>query len=1209
MEPTPRPGPAKAGKMRLWSLLCAGLTAVIVAPGAGAQAGLAPSTSTPPEAAAAPAGESPALPMSTNPAPADASAAAAMPTNLAPAKVIDAGGPVRAKMYEAMLNVQDKQYEAAIPKLEAVIAEDPTLLEAWSTLGWAYWSMDRKKEAAALWQRLVNIAPNEPMGYNLIAQVAVHDGDLTRAEELYRKSLALNPDQYEMRISLARVLLWSGKTEQASKDLRRLLDEDPDRLDVEIDLAWAMYANEEYEEVLDVWNHINEVVPDQPGYMLARAQVLLLIGSLTEADIEARRILEIDPDNRDALNLLANLAMRARRPEEAVDALRKVMDMAKQDEARARVALQIANYMKSVYDTDKTVFTLAQCLEAAHDAYKLDPENVSTKLFYGELLIADRQYGSAADIFHSVIRDNNPFNLRAHTDMVEILLARMHLDEAEKKMNENLRLFNANNPYRHLFWARLHFARGNTPAAMDALERLEREGAAGAVFTLLYHGISPSEWGDVPSVRQFREHLMVLRRAGFKFITPSQFADYFAKHPQPPPVEDAKPLLNRALQGLRHAWSGQRTDKTPRLSDYTPDMTVCVTMDDALRNSLRYGNIVAEELQVPLAMFLPVGNILKHDTYTASFSEIREYQASGAWELQSHLMQASYTAMTNRQGRTVNPLPNLIWLPEKNRQESLREYHARLRHEFRDSRRILARELELDESAVNAVAYPIGDIGQETSCNIDVFNVPEVILNEAEVSYRLGFIQDEYGYSMPSDNPMLFKRYEPRRYTTGREVYRAAMRNHPVFCARRMRAEIAALSGQLHLAQEMVQLLKRDGYPEEDLAEISDYVKEHVARLMPVPQPSADAEVQKEAFLEPQHPFVAAEGDFTKANVMIESWHGGAAAGLNINPRLTLEVRAGVGGIKQTVKSNTVVEVEQTSQSSSYSDITIITDGETSQQQQYSTTITTVMLQSNKVTEQKYKADEQMIGAALNYIHAHGAHTIMDLRYRSFKGDEFEDDDGALTGALEHQWRPVPSFDTSMRYQHDLVPSARELLEYDGFALRAIWRIQDWWHASALGAFSVFEDDNSHLHANVENLWRMSSRHNVWFGLHDSVDTVDRKSDLYWTPYLDQRHYLVLRLSQSYPNYTGAVRFHLGLQKDKARQEDLDAYNTAKASAEKGGWYPGSNPQQDWASLLGLGVTLSRRWASGWDLTAEFTVNAIRDYTEHTLGGRLMYRF
>ncbi len=87
-------------------------------------------------------------------------------------------------------------------------------------------------------------------------------------------------------------------------------------------------------------------------------------------------------------------------------------------------------------------------------------------------------------------------------------------------------------------------------------------------------------------------------------------------------------------------------------------------MDDALRNSLRYGNIVAEELQVLLAAFLPVGNILKHDTHGPVFRNPLNTRLRAA-ELQSRLTQASHTAMTDRQGRTVNPLPNLIWLPEK----------------------------------------------------------------------------------------------------------------------------------------------------------------------------------------------------------------------------------------------------------------------------------------------------------------------------------------------------------------------------------------------------------------------------------------------------------------------------------------------------------------------------------------------------------------
>ena len=34
-----------------------------------------------------------------------------------------------------------------------VIAEDPTLLEAWEGLGWAYWSTGQKQKSKQLWER------------------------------------------------------------------------------------------------------------------------------------------------------------------------------------------------------------------------------------------------------------------------------------------------------------------------------------------------------------------------------------------------------------------------------------------------------------------------------------------------------------------------------------------------------------------------------------------------------------------------------------------------------------------------------------------------------------------------------------------------------------------------------------------------------------------------------------------------------------------------------------------------------------------------------------------------------------------------------------------------------------------------------------------------------------------------------------------------
>ena len=67
-----------------------------------------------------------------------------------------------------------------------------------------------------------------------------------------------------------------------------------------------------------------------------------------------------------------------------------------------------------------------------------------------------------------------------------------------------------------------------------------------------------------------------------------------------------------------------------------------------------------------------------------------------------------------------------------------------------------------------------------------------------------------------------------------------------------MRAEIAALSGELHLVQEMVRLLKRDGI-QEDLEEINTMVHKHVARLMMCGNRPDDISIKKEVLFEPQN--------------------------------------------------------------------------------------------------------------------------------------------------------------------------------------------------------------------------------------------------------------------------------------------------------------------------------------------------------------------
>lgn len=1127
--------------------------------------------------------------------------------------------PARSVMYESMLQVQDGFYEEAIPNLEWVIATDPTLLGAWQTLGWAYWLTDRRDKAEELWERLVVIAPNEPMGHNLLATVAVRDGDFDRAKELYETSLRLNADQYETRLNYARVLLWMGLYSDAVDELRRLFREDPDRIDVEVELAWAMYANEEYEDAIEHWNNINDMIPDNPPFMMARVDVLMLIGALEEAEAEALRVLEIDPNNLSALNSLATLALRTRRPEEAIEALRRVMEHTDDDRARANVALRIAAFKRAIIDDGSTAYTLADVLSAVRESLDYNDRAVQTHLFYGEALSMDGRFAAAARVFEYVLEEFNPYSIRALYGLVETYFGRAMYDEVERQLTENLRFFNPNNPFRHVYWARLHFARGEYLSALESLERMEYEGSQGAVFSLLYHGISPSEFSDMPSVRQLREHLITLRRNGFRFISGSQLDDYFEQK-QGAELVDQRPWLNRVLQSARYSWSGERPELTPRLQDYVPDRVVMVSFDDGLRNSFRYGSQVGEELGIPLSMFVGVGDVLdREQRYVASFREIKAFQESGIWEIHSRLWDAGrmFPVTENEAEEDEEstshfalPLPNVVWLEDRERLESLREYHARLRREFRDSKRVLARELDLDPAEISAVAYPYGDVGQESESNIRVFHVPDTILNEAEISYEMGFIQHRFGYTMKTDDPMLRKRWEPDRQATGRDVLRTAYRSHPVFMARHMRVEMAALQGELYKALDNIELLRRDGYPEEEIAELRDYVNRHLSRLTPLPEGAEDIRAgdAAERVVDFRNPYIGIDGMINRANEVIDDREVSIFAGMNINPFMGLQVRAGAGRIKQTIETNFFVEVPETTVTTTQSTEQRIEDGEVSNVQVTRTTISTRTVQSNVVERTRYDADKFFVSGRLSYTHDSGSFSIADVRYTEFDGDEIGQR-GAFTFGLEHQWRPIPPIDLAVRYQHGLVPSAREIIRFDGITFRPIWRIRDEWHLSGMAHFAYYADKNSYVKALLDNYWRISQRHDIWVGLHHALDTVDRESYLYWSPFWEQRHYVSMRIRRTYPDFSAMLRVYYGFLKSDVRREERDRFANARARGEAQGWSPGSGPDRGWTKLVGFSASVSRSFKNGFDVSADINVSSSDEYTEHTVNGRLMYKF
>ena len=232
---------------------------------------------------------------------------------------------------------------------------------------------------------------------------------------------------------------------------------------------------------------------------------------------------------------------------------------------------------------------------------------------------------------------------------------------------------------------------------------------------------------------------------------------------------------------------------------------------------------------MPFGMFVITQPQEEYVPAMAGWGEIREYGASGHWVIGSHLYAAHEDMPADEEGRDIRrPLPNRLWLPEKKRLESMNEWDRRMRREFRLSREILHREMGKDASPVRLVAYPYGDIGQESTCNLGAIKNPmQSILAEAGRHYDVGFIQMVSGYTVSGDNLLLVRRHEPDWTDEGADVVRHAYEYHPLFMARRTRVELAYLMNKPHLAEEMLDVLRRDGYPEDLLRKITVETRAH----------------------------------------------------------------------------------------------------------------------------------------------------------------------------------------------------------------------------------------------------------------------------------------------------------------------------------------------------------------------------------------------
>ena len=1131
-----------------------------------------------------------------------------------------------ALLYAGLGYLQDEEYEEAQPYLQEALRRDPTMQAGWEGLGWSYIRTDDLKTAKAIWEYFRRLMPEQWLPYSLLGQLAVLEQDWPLADKHFRKALELNPNEEKMidvRYWFGQNLMRLGQAREAERVFREILQKEPERLDIARDLASLLIQRLEYYEAVEIYRHVNEEVEDNPRLMLEQAFLEMKVGEIVKADQICRDILEIDPEDLNAMRLRADIAEIS-----GLHDITPLEDLIGQTDSpiqRAALRVRLANRCidenrnhTGSYGSDFIIGLVKKAIEE-------NPSSVDYRILCGQLLFMDQRYSEARAVAMTVLEKFNQTNFKAKQILLEIAMREQRLDDALQILADLYTGIFANDPDSHFYRARIFTMQGRYADAKRELDIVEAAALKGTVLSLVYTDLTESDWTPSTTVRALHEHILTLQREGWTLVSPAEIPSIIKpKEGEGRSAGDSAssiPATARAFDYLRWCITGTRKfPPKPAEEEFSKQKKYfTVLFEGDLRSSLLLGNEVAEDFRIPFGIFVPTAPSKEYVPSRAGWDELREFADTGNWLVGSQLYESFEKKPVDKDGTDLRaPLPNRIWYESRNRVESMSEWSRRLRNEFRASRLALRQEMGKMDSPVPMVSYPFSDIGQSGACNLYSINdVSGAIVAEAARSYGIGFIQSVSGYTIYGDNPLICREYAPSWNDDGAAVVRHAYESHPLFIARKLRAEISMLMNRPNEANAILAAMRQDGYPEDLSRAIEASIKAHFrnkpTRERPPLVTDADyfddntnvvisANIHEgtgNPTIDLDHPYVGLLAGHTKANDQVETFTYGARAGLDLTRNTTLSLEATHNDLKQTVRPRWDAVA-----------------------------VTNVSFEKSRY---KFRMEQQVVKGMLSHRTESGAilsatlgvakktvKTLPDLVDINLQDElnsrEFSPakDETLVIGSVGAIWNPTDSLSLNVVYSHDYVSSAVKNVDYHGIFAGMTWKPEDAWTVDSQVQYRTYSDDNAFYSGFFESMWETGADNDIWAGLQLSTYSTSHPHDFYWTPYWDQRIAGVMRYTQQREGYH--FRFDLlgGMSKSEARsnryyetevteEKDVMVDGVANTVTEtKTEFLPLEDGGAGWHAMWGFSGAYEKNLTSSLALIIEGQVMALRDYIDHT---------
>lgn len=284
------------------------------------------------------------------------------------------------------------------------IAQNPASWLARNSLA-VYWlGQERFDEAIKQCRKIIELRPNEPLGFMNLGAALARKGDAPAAIEQYERALALRPDDPRIQRNLGQALLSERRVDEAIAHFERALELRSRR----------------------------DPKGESPEIQVELGNAFLQKGDPAEAITRYRRALEMRPDYAAAHSNLGTALMKQGRRTEAIAAYRAALAQQPND-ASTQNNLGNALLETGAVDEARTHFERAKQLNPGA------AQSADVYINSGNAFMQKRDFASAVDSYRQAlaIRANNP---EAHSNLGTALLLDGRLAEAMREFETTLAL-------------------------------------------------------------------------------------------------------------------------------------------------------------------------------------------------------------------------------------------------------------------------------------------------------------------------------------------------------------------------------------------------------------------------------------------------------------------------------------------------------------------------------------------------------------------------------------------------------------------------------------------------------------------------------------------------------------------------------------------------------------------------------------------------